>query len=104
MEYEMRKEFEFSVKGNKVKVVNTWTGGIKLYINGDNRDHYTGKYASGKNALLSANLGESGILEIFPKSGFFSVEMDAFLVTENEKQHIYSSDKRLTLKERRLAK
>lgn len=100
----MRKEFEFSVKDNKVKVVNSWSGGVKLYINGENRDHDSSKYASGKSALLSANLGELGILEIFPKSGLFSVEMDAYLVTENDKQHIYSSDKRLTLRERRLAK
>ncbi|MCF6264724.1 MAG: hypothetical protein L3J24_14215 [Xanthomonadales bacterium] len=102
----MRKEFEFTVKGHKVKVVNSWTRGVKLYIDGDFRDQDFSflSIAWGKTALLSAKLGEFGILEIFPISALISVEIDAFLIRGNEKQPVYSSHKHLTLTEIRLAK
>ncbi len=100
----MRKEFEFTVKNHKVKIVNSWSRGAKLYIDGECRDQDSTFLASGKSALLSANLGEFGILEIFPMSALISVEMDAFLINGNDKQHVYSSHKRLNLTEQRLAK
>ena len=100
----MRKEFEFTVKDHKVKIVNSWTRGAKLYIDGECRDQDSTFLANGKTALLSADLGEFGILEVFPLSALISVEMDAFLNKDNEKQHVYSSHKRLSLTEQRLAK
>lgn len=100
----MRKKFEFTVKNHKVKIINSWIGGAKLYIDGERRDHDFTFLSSGKNALLSANLGDYGVLEVFPKSALISVEMDAFLVNQNVKQPVYSSHKRLNLKEQRLAK
>lgn len=99
----MRKEFEFTVKDHKIKIVNSWTRGAKLYIDGEYRDQDSTFFANGKIALLSANLAEFGILEVYPLSGLISVEMDAFLIYNNEKQHVYSSHKRLNLKEQRLA-
>lgn len=100
----MRKEFEFTVKNHKVKIVNSWIRGAKLYIDGECRDQDTSFFANGNTVLLSANLGELGILEIFPRSALISVEMDAFLIKENEKQRVYSSKERLSLAEQRLAK
>jgi len=100
----MRKEFEFTIKNHKIKIVNSWTRGAKLYIDGEFRDQDSSFLANGKTALLSANLGKFGTLEVFPMSALISVEMDAFLINNNEKQHIYSSDKRLSLTEKRLAK
>lgn len=91
----MRKEFEFTVKGHKVKIVNTWVRGAKLYIDGECRDRDSTLLANGKSVLMSASLGELGILEIFPKSALLSVEMDAFLTSRNGKQHVYSSRKKL---------
>lgn len=100
----MRKEFEFTVRGHKVRIVNSWIRGAKLYIDGECRDRDSTLLASGKSALMSASLGERGILEIFPKSALFSVEMDAFLTNGKGRLHVYSSHKRLTLKEQTLAK
>lgn len=100
----MRKEFEFTIKNHKVKIVNSWIRGAKLYIDGECRDRDSTFLANGKTALLSAKLGEFGTLEIFPMSALISVEMDAFLIKGNEKQHVYSSHKRLSLSEQRLAK
>ncbi|ARD42926.1 hypothetical protein [Colwellia sp. PAMC 21821] len=100
----MRKEFEFTVKDHNVKIVNTWARGIKLYIDGDCRDQDTSFFANGRTALLSAKLGELGILEVFPKSALISVEIEVFLIKGNEKQRVYSSQKRLNLTEQRLAK
>lgn len=100
----MRKEFEFTVKDHKVKIVNSWVRGAKLYIDGDCRDQDSSFFATGNSALLSANLGELGILEVFPRSALISVEMDAFLIKGNEKQRVYSSKQRLSLAEQRLAK
>ncbi len=100
----MRKEFEFTVKDHKIKIVNSWARGVKLYIDGDFRDQDSSFIPNGKTALLSAKLGEFGILEIFPMSALFSVEMDAFLIRDNKKQHVYSSHTRLNLTEQRLEK
>ncbi|WP_286235675.1 hypothetical protein [Thalassotalea sediminis] len=100
----MRKEFEFTVKAHNVKIINSWFRGAKLYIDGECRDQDYTFLASGKRALLSANLGEHGMLEIFPVSALISVEMDAFLISGTERQHVYSSHKRLSLKEQRLAR
>jgi len=100
----MRKEFEFTVKGHKIKIVNSWFGGAILYVDGDFRDQDSTFIANGKTALLSAKLADFGILEIFPISALISVEMDAFLITDGERLQVYSSHKRLTLAQQRLAK
>jgi hypothetical protein len=102
MEFQMRKEFEFNVKDHKIKVTNSWLHGAKLYVDGDFRDFDKSLSANGKVALLSANLGDFRILEIFPVV-FFTVEIDAYLVFDNTKQHIFSSHKRLSLTEQRTA-
>ncbi|GAA0812470.1 hypothetical protein KO495_00610 [Colwellia sp. D2M02] len=99
----MRKEFTFTVKGHKVKITNSWFHGAKLYINGDFKDFDKSFTANGKVALLSASLGEYGILEIYPSS-LFTVEMDAYLTKGDEHRRVFSSHKRLNLKEQRLAK
>ncbi|RYV01230.1 hypothetical protein SOPP22_12540 [Shewanella sp. OPT22] len=99
----MRKIFEFKVKGYAIKIINSWFWGAKLYINGDLRDTDRSFLASGYKPLLIANLGEAGVLEINPLSGLISVEMDAYLLKDDVKQQVYSSHKRLSLKEKRLA-
>lgn len=98
----MRKEFKFSVKNHKIKVTNSWFHGAKLYVDGDFRDFDKSLFANGKVSLLSANLGELGIIEIFP-TAFLTVEMDAYLVNDNTKQYVFSSHKRLSLTEQRTA-
>ncbi len=98
----MRKEFKFKVKGYDVKITNTWLGGAKLYVDGDFRDQDNTFLANGKSALLSAKIGDHGILEIYPLSDF-SVEMDVYLISNNSKQFVYSSHKRLSLTEQRIA-
>lgn len=95
----MRKEFRFIVKNHKIKITNSWLWGAKLYIDGDLRDKDSTLLANGKTTLLSVNLGEHGILEVMPTSAIISVEMDAFLIVDNHKQHVYSSHKDITLTE-----
>ena len=99
----MSKVFQFKGKNHTVKIVNSWLRGAKLYVDGDFRDQDSSFLASGKTALLSANLGESGILEVHPMSALISVEMDAYLILNNLTQHVYSSHKRLSLTEQRTA-
>ncbi len=100
----MRKQWEFKVKGHSVKVTNDWFFGLKLYVDGECRDTDNALIANGKNVLLSAKLAGFGILEITPKSNFISVEIDAYLLNDTDKQYVYSSHKRLSLSEQRLAK
>lgn len=100
----MRKDWTFNIGKDEIKVTNSWSGGIKLYVNGDLRDHDITKFTSKKYALLSTNLGEQGILEINPSSSMFSVEIDAYLVQQQNKELIYSSYQRLSLKQQRLSK
>jgi hypothetical protein len=99
----MRKSFEFTVKSNKIIIINYWFGGIKLYVNGDLRECNKTLFAFGNKALLSANLEDIGTLEIKPLSGLISVEIDAYLVKADDIHHVYSSHKRLSLKQKRLA-
>jgi len=99
----MGKVFQFKVKNHTIRIVNTWSSGVKLYVDGDLRDTDKSLFANGKAALLSASLGEYGILEIFPLSGLISVEMDAYLILNNSKQYVFSSHKRLSLTEQRIA-
>ncbi|WP_085297582.1 hypothetical protein [Cognaticolwellia mytili] len=99
----MRKEFQFRVKNHTIKIVNTWTHGAKLYVDGDLRDQDSSFLANGKVALLSAKLGEHGVLEVNPISGLMSVEMDVYLTLNHSKQQVYSSYKRLSLTEQRTA-
>ena len=54
--------------------------------------------------FLSAKLADLSVLEIFPISALISVEMDAFLITDDERLQVYSSHKRLNLTQQRLAK
>jgi hypothetical protein len=99
----MSKVFQFKVKNHTVKIVNSWFRGVKLYVDGEFRDQDSSFLASGKKALLSTNLGDAGILEIYPLSALISVEMDAYLTLNNFTQHVYSSHKRLSLTEQRTA-
>jgi hypothetical protein len=34
----MVKEFSFKIQDTKIRIVNTWFSGIKLYVNGEYRD------------------------------------------------------------------
>lgn len=99
----MRKTWNFEVKGHSVKVTNSWLHGMKLYVDGDFKDHDGSFFASGGEVMLSANLGEAGILEIEPKA-FASVEIDAYLASDGKRQAVFSSTKRLSLSEQRSAK
>jgi len=99
----MKKLFEFTVKSNKIKIVNSWFSGIKLYVNGNLRDTDKTLFTLSQNTLLSASIDGVGIVEIKPLSGLISTEIDAYLIEKTEKHHVYSSHKRLSLKQQRLA-
>ncbi|WP_028109132.1 hypothetical protein [Ferrimonas futtsuensis] len=99
----MRKEFSFKVKGHDIRVTNSWLRGAKLYVDGDLRDCDRSFIATGKTALMSANLGDEGVLEVFPLSGLFSVELDVYLIKQEVRLQVYSSHERLSLTEKRLA-
>lgn len=96
----MRKTWSFKVKGHAVKIVNTWFHGMKLYIDGDLRDHDRSFLAFGKEVLMSANLGDEGVLEVKPRA-FFTVEVDVFLSNGNENLAVFSSTNRLSLSQQR---
>ncbi|MDP5460487.1 hypothetical protein [Alishewanella sp. SMS8] len=96
----MRKTWSFKVKGHSIKVVNTWFHGMKLYIDGDLRDHDSSFLAFGNEVLMFANLGEEGIIEIIPRA-FLTVEVDAFLSKDDESVPVFSSTNRLSLSQQR---
>lgn len=101
----MSKEFSFVIQNHKIKIVNRWLDGIKLYIDGECRDQSRKLFALGNQTLLSANLNELGILEIVPNSGMFSIELDAYLLGSQEQRlHVYSSYDRVSLKAQRFIK
>lgn len=94
----MSKSWSFEVKGHHVKILNSWFHGAKMYVDGDLKDYDKSLFAFGDEALMSASLGENGVLEINPKSKIFTVELDAFLLKTGSKELVYSSDKPYGLK------
>lgn len=66
------KEWSAEIDGHKIRVANTWTGGTRLYIDGECRDHNTGWFAPSKTRWLSAPLEleepESKLVEVFVKA------------------------------------
>lgn len=99
----MKKSFVFNVKGHEVEIKNSWFGGAKLYVDGELRDFDDTTLALRENVLLQTRLAEHGILEIVPHSRLISVELDAYLRTDAQRIHVFSSDKRLSLRQRALA-
>ncbi len=53
-----QKQWTTRVAGHEIRVVNTWTGGTRLYIDGDCRDRNNGLFAPGWTRWLSARLVE----------------------------------------------
>lgn len=72
-----RKEWTAAVNGHDIRVVNSWTGGTALYIDGECRDRNSGLFALTKTRWLSARLNqgapESGLVEVFVEA-LFSVK------------------------------
>lgn len=55
------KEWTASVDGHEVRVVNTWSGGTRLYIDGECRDRNHGLFAPTWRRWLSARLVQGDI-------------------------------------------
>ncbi len=51
-----QKEWTTHVQGREIRVVNSWTGGTRLYIDGDCRDRNSGMFAPTWRKWLSARL------------------------------------------------
>jgi hypothetical protein len=68
------KEWTAEAKGHKIRVVNTWTGGTKLYIDEDLRDKNDTLVALRRRRWLSAPLvrdaPESGLVEVYLRAWF----------------------------------
>ena len=64
-----QKEWTAQVTGHDIRVVNTWTGGTSLYINGDCRDKNHGFFALTWSRWLSARLiqndANSDLIEVY---------------------------------------
>ncbi|MFW7381960.1 MAG: hypothetical protein ACOH5I_24350 [Oligoflexus sp.] len=92
----MRKVWEFDLAGHEIRVVNSWLHGIKLYVDGECRDHDRSILAVSKAVLLSANLGDAGILEVEPVA-WLTVEIKAFVRAQagGRRKKVYSSQTRL---------
>ena len=64
-----QKEGVADVSGHQIRVVNTWTGGTRLYIDGECRDRNHGLFAPSWTQWLSARLiqndPKSDLVEVF---------------------------------------
>jgi len=106
----MHKSWLFMLSEHKIKVSNSWFTGLKLYIDDELKDKNKHLFSAGNMPLLSANIAGAGLIEICPKSSFFSTEIDAYFIENNEEagvkqiRKVFSSYQRLSLKEQRLIK
>jgi len=68
----MPKEWVATHSGCRIRVTNSWTGGAKLYVDGDCRDTNNNLFASSSSTTLSARVvpasGESFLVEVFMKA------------------------------------
>jgi len=64
----LEKEWKAQVAGHEIRVVNSWTGGTHLYIDGDRRDHNAGLFAPTWRNWLSARVvrgdAQSDLVEV----------------------------------------
>jgi hypothetical protein len=68
------KEWVATVNGHSIRVVNTWTGGTHLYIDGECRDRNKGWFALTRKLWLSAPLtqdaSQGDLVQVFVKAVF----------------------------------
>jgi len=83
----MQKTYEIEQSGSRIRVVNSWFSGAKLYIDGDMKDFDNSYFASPKGAMLSGSFvnknGEREVIEVFAKSNLITV---GWLITSNGKE------------------
>lgn len=66
-----KKEIVANFKDHQIRVVNTWLGGAKLYIDGDCRDTCNDLFAKSGTPSLSASIegdGTKHVIEVFIKA------------------------------------
>ena len=66
-----KKEVVADFKDHQIRVVNTWLGGAKLYIDGDCRDTCNDFFAKSGTPSLSASIehnGEKVLIEVYIKA------------------------------------
>jgi hypothetical protein len=67
-----QKEWIAHHNGHEIRVVNTWTGGTRLYVDGECRDHNGGWYAPDWTWWLSTRLvrddPKSDLVEVFVRA------------------------------------
>ena len=80
----MQSQWVIERSGSKIRLVNSWLAGAKLYIDGDLKDFNNSKLASSKHIFLSGSfVNENGvreIVEVYVKSHLLSI---GFLITSN---------------------
>ena len=86
----MSESWSFRTIDHKVKVTNSWFFGVKLYIDGKLSDKDTSFLDFGEEAL-TAKLANGMLLEVIPKPGLVSVQMDAYLVEDEQRRLVFSS-------------
>ena len=67
-----KKEWIAEVQGHSIRVSNSWTGGAKLYIDGECRDTSNRMFTGSNSPALSARLEQakpnSPLIEVFVKA------------------------------------
>ncbi len=86
----MSESWRFTTKSHEVKVTNSWFFGVKLYVDGKLRDKDTSFLDFGQEALI-APLENGTVLEVVPKPGLVSVQLDAYLVDGTQRKWVFSS-------------
>jgi hypothetical protein len=80
----MENSWTIKRSGSEIRLLNSWLGGSKLYIDGDLKDFNQSKLASSRHVFMSGSFinasGEREVIEVFAKSKLISV---GFLITAN---------------------
>ena len=86
-----QKEWIAEVSGHQIRVVNTWTGGTHLYIDGERRDSNHSLWAVSWTPFLSARTVPND-----PQSDLVEVYIKAILVVKAQihvNGHYFAGDK-----------
>ncbi|GGO71567.1 hypothetical protein [Bowmanella pacifica] len=96
----MNKEWNLTLNDQLIRITNSWFHGMKLYINGELKDHDRRLFALGNLVTLSAKLDDGSVLEVEPKA-IFTVEIKVYLTKDSERSAVFSSSDRLPLSQQR---
>lgn len=87
----MRKVWCFTLQEQNIRVVYSWIHGVKLYVDGDLRDHYPYASILNPSVKLCTQLNDWDQLHIIPYIGWATAEICVYLNNNDTLMLLFNS-------------